>query len=80
MNKINSYINQHKDRFINELIELLKYPSISADSAYNQDILNTANDVKDALENAGCDTVEIEGIQLSTLTVQKKLDLASYGH
>jgi acetylornithine deacetylase/succinyl-diaminopimelate desuccinylase-like protein len=56
---MNAYINQHKDRFINELIELLKFPSISADSAYNQDVLNTANAVKEALKNAGCDSVEI---------------------
>lgn len=59
MENIKSYVNQHKDRFINELIELLKIPSISADSAYSQDVLNTAEAVKNALEKAGCDTVEI---------------------
>ena len=59
MENIKSYVNEHKDRFINELIELLKIPSISADSAYSQDVLNTADAVKSALEKAGCDTVEI---------------------
>ncbi|MFK5957638.1 MAG: dipeptidase [Lutibacter sp.] len=59
MENIKSYVNQHKDRFINELIELLKIPSISADSAYSQDVLNTAEAVKNALNKAGCDTVEI---------------------
>ena len=59
MENIKSYVQQHKDRFINELIELLKIPSISADSAYSQDVLNTAEAVKIALEKAGCDTVEI---------------------
>ncbi len=59
MNSIQSYITQHKDRFIKELIELLKIPSISADSAYKTDVMNTAEAVKTSLENAGCDTVEI---------------------
>lgn len=59
MENIKSYVNQHKERFINELIELLKMPSISADSAYSQDVLNTADAVKEALEKAGCNKVEI---------------------
>ncbi len=59
MENLKSYIGLNKDRFINELIELLKIPSISADSAYSQDVLNTADAVKEALEKAGCDTVEI---------------------
>lgn len=59
METINAYIDQHKDRFINELIELLKLPSVSADSAFSQDVLNTAEAVKKALEEAGCDHVEL---------------------
>jgi acetylornithine deacetylase/succinyl-diaminopimelate desuccinylase-like protein len=59
MNNIQLYINQHKDRFLSELIELLKIPSISADSAYNNGILKAAKAVKTSLQNAGCDTVEI---------------------
>ena len=59
MNTIQSYINSHKDRFLNELIELLKIPSISADSTYKADVLKTAEAVKTSLEKAGCDTVEL---------------------
>ena len=59
MENLKSYVNQHKDRFINELIELLKIPSISADSAYTKDVLKTAQEVKTRLENAGCEHVEI---------------------
>lgn len=59
MNNIQSYITEHKDRFLNELIELLKIPSISADSAYKNDVLKTADGVKLSLEKAGCDRVEI---------------------
>ncbi|MCG8182935.1 dipeptidase [Tenacibaculum piscium] len=59
MENVQKYIAQHKDRFINELIDLLKIPSISADPAYKKDVLNTADFVKNSLEKAGCDTVEI---------------------
>jgi len=59
MQNIKSYIEEHKGRFLNELIELLKIPSISADSSYKNDVLNTARCIKLSLENAGCDLVEI---------------------
>jgi acetylornithine deacetylase/succinyl-diaminopimelate desuccinylase-like protein len=53
------YVEANKDRFINELVELLKIPSISADPAYKKDVIKTADAVKMALEKAGCDRVEI---------------------
>ncbi len=59
MDSRKSYLDQNKDRFINELIELLKIPSVSADSAYSQDIFDMAEAVKTSLEKAGCDKVEI---------------------
>ncbi|HLV92286.1 MAG TPA: dipeptidase [Aequorivita sp.] len=59
MKSAKPYIEQNKQRFLDELIELLKIPSISADSAYKQDILKTAEAVKIQLEKAGCDLVEI---------------------
>ncbi len=59
MDNIKSYVRQHKDRFINELIALLKIPSVSADPAFAQDVINTAEAVKKALEKAGCSKVEI---------------------
>jgi acetylornithine deacetylase/succinyl-diaminopimelate desuccinylase-like protein len=59
MENIKSYVQQNKDRFINELIELLKMPSVSADPAYSQDVIETSEAVKISLEKAGCDLVEI---------------------
>ena len=59
MKDINNYINSNKDRFINELIELIKIPSISADKAYAKDVLEAAKAVKKSLEDAGCDNTEI---------------------
>jgi acetylornithine deacetylase/succinyl-diaminopimelate desuccinylase-like protein len=59
MEIIKSYISEHKERFINELIELLKIPSVSADSRHNADTLRTAEMVKQSLETAGVDHAEI---------------------
>jgi acetylornithine deacetylase/succinyl-diaminopimelate desuccinylase-like protein len=59
MNTIQTYIKDNKERFLNELIELLKIPSVSADPAYKKDVLRTADFVLDSLKKAGCDKVEI---------------------
>jgi len=59
MEHINNYINENKDRFINELIDLLKIPSISADPAYSDDVLNCADVVAKAMSDAGADNIEI---------------------
>jgi len=86
MDNIKNYVSQHKDRFINELIELLKMPSVSADSAYSQDIFNTADAVKASLEKAGCDHVEIcetpgYPIVYGEKTIDKNLPtVLVYGH
>lgn len=59
MSDTKDYIQQNKERFLDELISLLKIPSISADTKYKEAILQAANQVKMRLKNAGCDTVEI---------------------
>ena len=59
MNTIKTYIKEHKQRFLNELVNLLKMPSISADKAYKKDVLNTANFVLESLKKAGCEKVEL---------------------
>jgi len=59
MNASKDYITKHKDRFINELIELLKIPSVSADPAFKDDVIRTAEAVKNSLEHAGCKNTEI---------------------
>lgn len=56
---INNYINTHKDRFLNELLNLLKLPSISADSKYKNEVVKTAEAIKQRLIEAGADNVEL---------------------
>lgn len=59
MSNIKDYISKNKERFIGELFDLLRLPSISADPAYHQAILKTANMVKDQLIAAGAASAEI---------------------
>ncbi|WP_299673223.1 dipeptidase [uncultured Tenacibaculum sp.] len=59
MHTVKEYIEKNKKRFINELIDLLKIPSISADTAFSQDVLNTADSIMKSLKEAGCDKVEL---------------------
>lgn len=56
---IQDYIQSNQKRFIDELIELLKIPSISADSKYNKDVARAAEFIKNQLEKAGATHVEI---------------------
>src|SRR5690625_1776079 len=59
MKSAKDYIEQNKDRFLDELIELLKIPSISADSTYKEEVVKAAKAVEDRLKEAGCDVTEI---------------------
>ncbi|MFT4761393.1 MAG: acetylornithine deacetylase/succinyl-diaminopimelate desuccinylase-like protein [Paraglaciecola sp.] len=59
MQKVQSYIQENKQRFLDELMELLKVPSISADAAYAEHTNKTADIVADSLKKAGADNVEI---------------------
>lgn len=56
---VNEYIQSNKDRFLEELFALLRFPSISADSKYKDDILKTANFVAEKLKEAGANNVEV---------------------
>jgi acetylornithine deacetylase/succinyl-diaminopimelate desuccinylase-like protein len=53
------YINDHKDRFLEELLDLLRIPSVSADSKYAPDVRKAAEFVAEKLRAAGADNVEV---------------------
>ncbi len=59
MDAVGEYISRNKQRFIDELFELLRIPSVSADSAFAEDVMNAAKNVAASLSDAGCDQVEI---------------------
>ena len=53
------YIQQNKDRFLSELLELLRIPSVSADSKYKADVRLAAEFICEKLKSAGADISEI---------------------
>lgn len=53
------YLNDNKDRFLSELLDFLRIPSISADPTHAADMTTTAQWVHDKLVAAGADKVEI---------------------
>jgi acetylornithine deacetylase/succinyl-diaminopimelate desuccinylase-like protein len=59
MNAWKDYQEEHKDRFLNELLDLLRIPSVSAKSEHKADMLKCAEAVKASLVAAGADTVTI---------------------
>ncbi|CAN5393807.1 dipeptidase [soil metagenome] len=59
MDALNSYIDNNKDRFLEELMELLRIPSVSADPEFQDDVFEAAEYVREKLVAAGADNVEI---------------------
>ncbi len=56
---VKNYIQENRERFLNELLELLRIPSVSADSRHKGDMAKTAEFLKSKLIEMGADNVEI---------------------
>lgn len=56
---IQDYIENNKVRFIDELMDLLRIPSVSADPKYKGDVIRTAEAVAEKLKLAGAENVEL---------------------
>ena len=54
------YINKNQERFLNELLDWLRIPSISADPAFGKDVHKAAAFVAEKLKSVGADNVSIE--------------------
>lgn len=83
---ISTYLDQNKERLLNELIDLLKIPSVSADSKYKTDMQKTAETVKQRLMEAGADKVEISATKGYPVVYAEKIidpskpTVIVYGH
>ncbi len=53
------YQDKNKDRFLEEMLDLLRIPSISAKKEHKADMLKCAEAVKKSLLDAGCDKAEV---------------------
>ncbi len=59
MQTIKEYVQSNQERFLEELFALLRFPSISADPKYKEDVVKTAEFVAEKLKEAGADQVEV---------------------
>ena len=59
MKDLKNYIEANKERFLNELFELIRIPSISAESEHKDDMVRCANKWKEFLLAAGADKAEV---------------------
>lgn len=59
MNNTQAFINENKERFLDELIELLRVPSISADSSFSEDVQKCADMLSENLKKIGLSNVKV---------------------
>lgn len=59
MEQTQAFISQNRERFLDELLDLLRIPSVSADPAYADDVKKTASFIADELNRIGADNVEV---------------------
>jgi len=80
------YIDTHRDAFLEELIELLRIPSISTMSEHNGDVHRAAEWIADHLKTIGMEQVEIVETQRHPIVYAEwlgapgKPTLLIYGH
>ncbi len=80
------YEEKNKDRFLEELLELLRIPSISAKTEHKDDLIKCAEKVKQRLLEAGADKVEIYPTEGHPVVVGEKIidpakpTVLVYGH
>jgi acetylornithine deacetylase/succinyl-diaminopimelate desuccinylase-like protein len=79
-----SYIEQNKERFLEELKSILQIPSVSADSRYKDDVIRCAQWLVKHLGGLGLDSrlIETKGhpIVLARTKGKSKRELLIYGH
>ncbi|MEI6408733.1 MAG: dipeptidase [Bacteroidota bacterium] len=59
MKELKQYLEENKDRFLNELLDILRIPSVSADPAFAGDVRKMAEATAEHLRMVGVDQVEI---------------------
>jgi acetylornithine deacetylase/succinyl-diaminopimelate desuccinylase-like protein len=83
---VKEYIHSNQQRYLDELFDLLRIPSVSADSRHNGDVRKAAEFLADKLKAAGVDAVEIcetpgHPIVYAHKTIDPKLPtVLVYGH
>ena len=86
MKDVKAYIEANKDRFLEELFDLIRIPSISAESEHKADMMRCAEKWKEYLLQAGCDKAEVMPTVGNPVTYGEKIidpkkpTVLVYGH
>ncbi len=86
MKDIDKYIEDNKDRFLEELFELIRIPSISSLPEHKQDMYKAAEKWKELLLKAGADKAEVMETAGNPVTYAEKIidpkapTVLVYGH
>jgi len=86
MNRTKEYIEQNKDRFVEELFSLIRIPSISSESEHKADMVRCAERWKELLTASGAENAElIETTGNPLVYAEKSIDPSKktvlvYGH
>ena len=59
MENVKKFIEENKARFMDELFEMIRIPSVSSLSAHKEDMIRMAEQYKKSLLNAGADKAEV---------------------
>lgn len=73
MKEIKEYVEKNKERFLNELFELIRIPSISSLAEHKQDMYACAEKWKDILLKAGADRAEVYETEGHPVTYGEKI-------
>ena len=73
MKEINQYIETHKQRFLDELFELIRIPSISSLPEHRPDMYKAAEKWKELLLAAGADKAEVFETEGNPVTYGEKI-------
>lgn len=73
MKEINTYVEAHKERFLEELFELIRIPSISSIAEHKPDMYKAAELWKKMLLEAGVDKAEIFETEGNPVTYGEKI-------
>ena len=73
MNDLKTYIETHKDRFLDELFSLLRIPSVSSKAEHQPDMVKCAERWKELLLAAGCDIAEVHPTQGPPIVYAEKI-------
>ena len=86
MDRVQTYINENKGRFLDELFEVLRIPSISAQSSHKEDMVRCAEHLAIALAKAGADVAEVVPTEGNPVVYAEKIvapeakTVLVYGH